>query len=55
MKVITGVITPLTPFRENHSKRSIAVGWRSGYAPDCKSVKTGSIPVPTSKKIVMRF
>lgn len=23
-------------------------GWRRGYAPDCKSVKTGSIPVPAS-------
>ena len=55
MKVADEAITLLTPISENHSKRSIAVGWRSGYAPDCKSVKTGSIPVPTSKKIVMHF
>jgi hypothetical protein len=26
-----------------------AAGWRRGYAADCKSVKTGSIPVPASK------
>lgn len=25
-----------------------AAGWRRGYAADCKSVKTGSIPVPAS-------
>ncbi len=48
-KVITGVITPLTPSTENPSKRKAPAGWRRGYAADCKSVKTGSIPVPASK------
>ena len=28
--------------------------WRSGYAADCKSVDTGSIPVVASKKIVKK-
>lgn len=50
MKVINEVITPLTLPNENLSKRCAEVGWRRGYAPDCKSVKTGSIPVPTSKR-----
>ena len=27
----------------------LSAGWRRGYAADCKSVKTGSIPVPASK------
>lgn len=47
-KVIAGVITPLTPSTENPSKRKAPAGWRRGYAADCKSVKTGSIPVPAS-------
>ena len=46
--MITGVITPLTPSTENPSKRKAPAGWRRGYAADCKSVKTGSIPVPAS-------
>ena len=29
-----------------------AAGWRRGYAADCKSVKTGSIPVPASIYLV---
>ena len=49
MKVITGVITPLTARPENPSKPEAPAGWRRGYAADCKSVKTGSIPVPASK------
>ncbi|GEM_PF-4346418 len=49
MKVITDVITPLTAPGENPSKREAPAGWRRGYAADCKSVKTGSIPVPASK------
>jgi hypothetical protein len=28
---------------------TLAAGWRRGYAADCKSVKTGSIPVPASR------
>lgn len=45
---MTGVITPLTPSTKNPSKRKGPAGWRRGYAADCKSVKTGSIPVPAS-------
>ena len=47
-KVPPAAISPLTPRAETPSKRGKAVGWRRGYAPDCKSVKTGSIPVPAS-------
>ena len=49
VNMITEVITPLTPLPENPSKREAPAGWRRGYAADCKSVKTGSIPVPASK------
>ena len=33
--------------KSNETK--LEAGWRRGYAADCKSVKTGSIPVPASK------
>lgn len=33
----------------NASHLEGTAGWRRGYAADCKSVKTGSIPVPASK------
>ena len=35
--------------RFRYPSPTFAAGWRRGYAPDCKSVKTGSIPVPASK------
>jgi hypothetical protein len=39
----------LTPSEEKPNERNSEAGWRRGYAADCKSVKTGSIPVPASK------
>ena len=30
-------------------------GWRSGYAADCKSVYTGSIPVPASIYLLLSY
>ena len=40
---------PLQPPRASAiSPLTFAAGWRRGYAADCKSVKTGSIPVPAS-------
>src|SRR5690606_34707796 len=47
-KVAARPTTPLTAAAENPSKREAPAGWRRGYAADCKSVKTGSIPVPAS-------
>lgn len=38
----------LTASRQNPNETSTPAGWRRGYAADCKSVKTGSIPVPAS-------
>ena len=35
--------------RIRYPSPTFAAGWRRGYAADCKSVKTGSIPVPASK------
>ena len=29
-------------------------GWQSGYATDCKSVYSGSIPLPASKRTMAR-
>ncbi len=37
----------MPPEKPNEAKAP--AGWRRGYAADCKSVKTGSIPVPASK------
>ena len=39
MKVIAGLITPLTPPGENPSKREAPAGWRRGYAADCKAAR----------------
>ena len=39
MKVITGVITPLTARPENPSKPEAPAGWRRGYAADCKALR----------------
>jgi len=41
--------TALTSAPEKPNEHSGEAGWRRGYAADCKSVKTGSIPVPASK------
>lgn len=38
----------LTPTLEKPNQTRLPAGWRRGYAADCKSVKTGSIPVPAS-------
>ena len=38
-------------FRISRKSKALA-GWRRGYAADCKSVKTGSIPVPASITLV---
>ncbi len=38
----------LTPASEKLNEAKAPAGWRRGYAADCKSVKTGSIPVPAS-------
>ena len=38
----------LTPTQEKTNEAKAPAGWRRGYAADCKSVKTGSIPVPAS-------
>ena len=38
----------LTLSATNPSETSTPAGWRRGYAADCKSVQTGSIPVPAS-------
>lgn len=38
----------LTPSAEISNELKLSAGWRRGYAADCKSVKTGSIPVPAS-------
>ena len=39
----------LTASQEKPNEAKAPAGWRRGYAADCKSVKTGSIPVPASK------
>ena len=38
----------LTLSAEKPNQSKLPAGWRRGYAADCKSVKTGSIPVPAS-------
>ena len=38
----------LTPDLKKPNEPKAPAGWRRGYAADCKSVKTGSIPVPAS-------
>lgn len=43
------VDTALTAHPEKPNEPGAPAGWRRGYAADCKSVKTGSIPVPASK------
>ena len=50
----------LTVTAEKPNGNTSEAGWRRGYAADCKSVKTGSIPVPASKSpiralILLRF
>lgn len=40
--------TGLTPQTGKPNDDKPPAGWRRGYAADCKSVKTGSIPVPAS-------
>lgn len=44
-----GIDIDLTPAAEKSTEAMAPAGWRRGYAADCKSVKTGSIPVPASK------
>lgn len=39
----------LTRRLENPKQHWLPASWRSGYAADCKSVYTGSIPVLASK------
>ena len=39
----------MTPSREKLNKPNSEAGGQAGYAPDCKSVKIGSIPIPASK------
>ena len=39
----------LTRRAGNPNQTGTTAGGQAGYAPDCKSVKTGSIPVPASK------
>ena len=34
---------------------AILAGWQSGYATDCKSVYSGSIPLPASNGTMSRF
>jgi hypothetical protein len=41
----------LTPVLTKSTQPNSLATWRSGYAADCKSVHTGSIPVVASNKI----
>lgn len=43
----------LTLAGEKPNQHKLSAGWRRGYAADCKSVKTGSIPVPASTPLQM--
>ena len=45
------VVCYLAPRRSLVYPAAQAASWRSGYAADCKSVYTGSIPVLASNKI----
>ena len=42
---------PLTIQSHISKENNGEAGWRRGYAADCKSVKTGSIPVPASRPL----